>query len=589
MRRILLTLSCFWLLAAAGCCNEIFCFGGRNVARGVVPVDFEPISPSVSINDRGEILLAWNDDKSVHSRTYQPDTGWTATDTIYTSEEITEEVGTGLVGIRRVVAFETDNGVYRTEGDIGSNWFEVGAMDQSLELDSNLKLASNVYGASAVFAVWRKRLGDAFGPYGGVFSARHLPGASWQDNRRIDTNQQQRGSNPQNALNPVVAVDGRNLAWAAWSQTETANAEFVPGIVVARFNGATWDDAALFAFGASSAGAPALAFDRAGNGVVVWAQDLGVYAATYDVDTDTWTEPVRISPTSSPIAFRPTIAMNGDGDAVVVWTADNTSLFAARYERGNWRPGMRVGSGREPEVGMDAEGNARAVWHHNDRAWASFLPRQSNTWQEPVDLGATNGPPDLAMNEGGVAVAAWHDGEIQTRIWNATTRTLTMEFAGDGAGGYYSPVTAELVCTEPCTITVPDGAVIEFAAAPSAGSVFAGWERCDGEEIGSTCRITMDSDKTIRARFDRAQIPMNATLTIRFAGGGTGTVLVFGGELTCTEECSFQFRTGVPIDLTAVPGTGSVFSRWEGCGDTPGQNPCTVTLTGDTVVTAHFE
>ena len=75
------------------------------------------------------------------------------------------------------------------------------------------------------------------------------------------------------------------------------------------------------------------------------------------------------------------------------------------------------------------------------------------------------------------------------------------------------------------------------------------------------------------------------TLTVNFAGIGSGTVTSSPSGLSCATTCSAHFTSGT-VTLTATP-NGSAFGGWSGCDSTSGQ-ACTVNLTSDRTVTATF-
>ena len=81
------------------------------------------------------------------------------------------------------------------------------------------------------------------------------------------------------------------------------------------------------------------------------------------------------------------------------------------------------------------------------------------------------------------------------------------------------------------------------------------------------------------------------TLTVQFAGTGTGTVSSSAG-INCTSpsSCSSQFPIGSTIILTATATGGSVFANWSGCTSTSGATGevCNVFLENSAIVTATF-
>jgi virginiamycin B lyase len=85
-----------------------------------------------------------------------------------------------------------------------------------------------------------------------------------------------------------------------------------------------------------------------------------------------------------------------------------------------------------------------------------------------------------------------------------------------------------------------------------------------------------------------------AVLTVVESGAGAGQVTsnvpVASGQINCSassNQCSLTYMTGLPITLTASAGANSTFAGWSG-GGCSGTAPCTVTLSGNTTVTASF-
>ena len=79
------------------------------------------------------------------------------------------------------------------------------------------------------------------------------------------------------------------------------------------------------------------------------------------------------------------------------------------------------------------------------------------------------------------------------------------------------------------------------------------------------------------------------TLTVDFAGNGSGTVTSSPAGLSCAGTCSAGFASGTTVAITAVPNSGSSFGGWSGCDAvSPDGVVCTVTLTTNRTVTATF-
>jgi hypothetical protein len=56
------------------------------------------------------------------------------------------------------------------------------------------------------------------------------------------------------------------------------------------------------------------------------------------------------------------VALAPTGEAVAVWSSSDQIHAATRRPRGRFGPSVLVGSGFEPEVGIDGRGTALAVW-----------------------------------------------------------------------------------------------------------------------------------------------------------------------------------------------------------------------------------
>jgi hypothetical protein len=80
-----------------------------------------------------------------------------------------------------------------------------------------------------------------------------------------------------------------------------------------------------------------------------------------------------------------------------------------------------------------------------------------------------------------------------------------------------------------------------------------------------------------------------ATLTVTRTGTATGTVSSSAGGIACGATCSASFVVGTQVTLTATPDVGAAFTGWSGGGCSGAAPTCTVTVAGDTAVTATFD
>lgn len=81
------------------------------------------------------------------------------------------------------------------------------------------------------------------------------------------------------------------------------------------------------------------------------------------------------------------------------------------------------------------------------------------------------------------------------------------------------------------------------------------------------------------------------TLTVDFAGGGTGSVTSSPSGLSCSTTCSTSFASGTTVNIMATPNGSSTFGGWSNCDSLsgPGNTVCTVNnLTSNRTVTVTF-
>ncbi len=77
------------------------------------------------------------------------------------------------------------------------------------------------------------------------------------------------------------------------------------------------------------------------------------------------------------------------------------------------------------------------------------------------------------------------------------------------------------------------------------------------------------------------------TLSLQPGGGGVGTVTSSPKGINCGSTCTYDFKSGTKVTLTAKPVGNAAFTGWSG-GGCQGTGACTVTMLNDTNVTAGF-
>lgn len=145
-------------------------------------------------------------------------------------------------------------------------------------------------------------------------------------------------------------------------------------------------------------------------------------------------------------------------------------------------------------------------------------------------------------------------------------------------GGTVSDSLNLLTCSgNICTAKYSQNASVTLTATPSSGFTFQRWE---GDISGSSNPITVsiNSNKTVKAVFST-----NYNLSIQIIGNGT----VSANGVICSNNCSYSVTSGTSVTITASPGQGYKFARWEGDIDGNGTSTA-ITMTSNKTIRAIF-
>ena len=152
-----------------------------------------------------------------------------------------------------------------------------------------------------------------------------------------------------------------------------------------------------------------------------------------------------------------------------------------------------------------------------------------------------------------------------TANYTAIHYTLTTGASPSGGGS---------IIASPSQATYTYGQQVTLTAAPNAGYTFSNWSGATSDSTNPRT-ITITANTSITANFTLS--PYSLTASASPSGGGSITVNPSQGPYTYGQQ----------ITLTATPNAGYTFSNWSG-GTTGTTNPRTITITGDTAVTANF-
>ena len=150
-----------------------------------------------------------------------------------------------------------------------------------------------------------------------------------------------------------------------------------------------------------------------------------LYVNRFDASTGTWGTETSVENQTGGHALDPAIAVHDNGDAIVVWSQFDGSLyniFANYYTASTDSWGTEeliettsTGHAFGPQIAIDNSGNAIAVWRHEDGSYystyANYYTASTQTWgTEEVIESANDGNAEsqkIAIDSSGHAIAVW--------------------------------------------------------------------------------------------------------------------------------------------------------------------------------------
>jgi len=383
--------------------------------------------PQVAFDASGNAVAVWFQSDGTNGRIwaswYVPTQGW-ATPELISPAMVTSavpRVGADSSG-NAIAVWRQQTGLFGAWANRytpGTGWGTaegIGAIDTAAG-DFAIEVAVNPDGDA--MSVWHQ--GD--GMRKNIWANRFASVGGWQTAELIES------ENGGDAKNPQVAVDANGNAIAVWQQNDgmdnyAAANRYTPG------GGWGTDLSIDNAPGVSSR--PQVASDAAGNAIAVWP-GIGVRANRYAQGVGWGTaEDIRSDMTGGLGA--PEVAVSPDGHAIAVWPqTDGTraNLWANRYEPGSgWGTAELIesddaGGVQWPRVAIDPNGDAVAVWHQSDgtrtNIWANQYVADLG-WAtaeliETEDLGDAERP-QVAVDPDGNAIAVWYqDDGTHINVW----------------------------------------------------------------------------------------------------------------------------------------------------------------------------
>lgn len=190
-----------------------------------------------------------------------------------------------------------------------------------------------------VMAVWKQYDGAMYS----IWANTYEPGSGWGTAALIEN------ESMGDAYDPTLALKSNGDAVAVWHQYDGT----MYSIYANRYDAQSdsWSGAVLLeTIDAGNAYTPKAAMDMDGNAIAVWLQDDGtryaIFANRFDALSNAWQGPVQLDLDEGTDSDAPDIAMDSNGNAIVVWNDYGISshIHAIRYDAitDNWRSLVQI-------------------------------------------------------------------------------------------------------------------------------------------------------------------------------------------------------------------------------------------------------
>jgi PKD domain len=329
--------------------------------------------PQVAVDARGDAVAVWESyiagEPVVEAATRTGFAGaWQAP---------VELSSPGVVGLRpdlavdargdAVVVWQRGPGLVEAASrPAGGSWQTPAILTKSAEDLHSAEVGIDASGEAT--AVWEEQVGAEVR----IDAASRPAGGAWQTPVTLS-------AAGENANEPRVAVNARGDAVAVW---ERPSGEELIEAATKSASSPTWGGPAPLTKPETGKGEPGnqqVTIDGQGEIVAVWGRFNGTHetieATEGHVSSSVWQVPVALSPPGTNHEEHPAVAVNEQGNAVVVWERSNGTNeivegASGLASSGSWQPAVALSaagqSAREPQVALDPQGNAAAVWSRFD-------------------------------------------------------------------------------------------------------------------------------------------------------------------------------------------------------------------------------
>ena len=333
------------------------------------------ILPRVAVAPNGDAVVVWTERNRVKSKKYTAATGvWgnvvPIDNRVYPQDAVIGMDGTGrAVVVWTLIPIDTpdaDRGLWASTSMDGVNW----TAPQSLWKGASwggLDIAVSKAGKARV--VWEAASKDANNANVSTLWTAFFGGTTWSSPAVV------KPSTVDEEHTPSVAINAQEQGIIAFSQ----GGVFAESIWTARFSGASVSTPVLMENSDERAFSPTVAMNGDGRGVLLWTSSSGssgLIARVFNGDAFLGETPITMG-TSDGI---PSAVVDKFGNVTVAWASTAGSFWNVNSTRltlgGVWsepvpletvnRAKLRTDTDPEPCVGLDGAGNVMAIWRRDE-------------------------------------------------------------------------------------------------------------------------------------------------------------------------------------------------------------------------------
>lgn len=224
-----------------------------------------------------------------------------------------------------------------------------------------------------------------------------------------------------------IAMNDDGDAVGVWSEYDGT----YMSVYAAVLSDGSWGEVTLIEDQYGSSEVPRVVMNDDGDAVVVWIHSIYSnydFGAQYEIcavvySDDAWGEVTSIQQSTAYPSYL-SIAMDQDGNTIVVWSDYYFSAYASEYSDGSWGTVITLVSASkevyDPQIAMNYDGDAVVVWRQCDETDERGQPELISVYSKSYTEGSWGNSTrissgerntlgaQIAMSDNGDAVAVWY-------------------------------------------------------------------------------------------------------------------------------------------------------------------------------------